>query len=187
MGQIQRSFAALSCAAVFAFGFAACGGDDTSSASSSKTQSATKSESSASESDGDSTETTKADVSGIGKDKDFCAGLVKAEKDLNNANFDTSSLKDLLPVMKDLTGKAPSELKGDLKLLTDAFTKAAPVIDKLTQLQADAAKDPAKAQEILAEMEKLGKEADVFSSKEFEQAAARLSAYAEEKCGIKTE
>jgi hypothetical protein len=183
-------------AVLLLLGAAACGGDDSGDGGSAA---ATKQASSTSAADGagtngaggnsttsqDTTDTTEPDVSGIAKDKDFCDGWLKAEKAFDSDTFDPAQLDDMLPVLKDLTGKAPSELKNDMKLLTDAFTQALPVLEKMTQLQDELTKDPSKAATMTSELSELNKQVEIFSSKEFEDASARVSAYAEQKCGAK--
>jgi hypothetical protein len=178
-------------------GVAACGGDDSGDGGSAA---ATKQASSTSAADGssaagddgsttsqDTTDTTEPDVSGIDKDKDFCEGWLKAEKAFDTDEFDPAQLDDMLPVLRDLTGKAPSELRDDMKLLTDAFTQALPVLEKMTQLQEELTKDPSKAATMSSELSELNNQVAVFSSREFEDATARVSAYAEQKCGAKAD
>jgi hypothetical protein len=187
-------------AALALAGVAACGGDDGDGGSAAATKQASStapgetSDGSATTGSGDddaagtnstTTETTEPDVSGIDKDDDFCEGWLKAEKAFDTDEFDPATLDDMLPVLKDLAGKAPSELKADMNLLTDAFTQALPVLERMTQLNEEAMKDPAKAATMTSELAKLSAEVEVFSSPEFEQATARVSAYAEQKCGAK--
>jgi hypothetical protein len=201
MRQRCRKPRAFTIAAVLALaGAAACGGDDgdSGSAAASKQASSTSaadasngSDTTGSDSDDASgtnstpTETTEPDVSDIDKDDDFCDGWLKAEKAFDTDEFDPATLDDMLPVLEDLADKAPSELKGDMNLLTDAFTKALPVLERMTQLNEEAMKDPAKAATLTSELAALDDQVAVFSSPEFEQATARVSAYAEQKCGAK--
>jgi hypothetical protein len=186
-------------AALLLFGLAACGGDDSGDGGSaavkeaSSTSSAGDADSSSPVAAGDrsgtsaTTDTTEPDVSGIDKDDDFCDGWLDAAKAFDSDSFDPAELDDMLPVLRDLSGKAPDELKGDMKLLTDAFSQALPVLQKMTQLQDELAKDPSKAATMSAELSELNKQVEVFSTKEFEDASARISAYAEQKCGAKAD
>lgn len=184
----RRHLAGLSLTVLLFGGAAACGGGTTSSTSPTTAKDAsggTNDAASGGASSNASTQTTKPDVSGLAVDKDFCTAMTSAEKYIGTQNFDPKTLDELVPILTEMKSKAPSDLRTDMAVVADAFATAAPLIKQLTTLQADAQADPAKAATMTSQIADLSKQMEPLSSRAFEDATARLVAYAEEKCGIK--
>jgi hypothetical protein len=166
-------------AALVALVLAGCGGDNSS--SSSAASSATTAAASAS---GSNASTTTPSFTGNGSAA-FCAFAKDLQSsDIGNSlNGDSTNVKDDLAKVRDAMNqakdKAPDEIKADVATVAEAFQKYDDLLAKYgydPQKLTDAAqKDP----QVLAQA------TAVLSDPKYEAASDRVSAYAEQVCGLK--
>ncbi len=166
-------------AALVALVLAGCGGDNSSPSAQSPTTTA------AGGTSGSNASTTSPSFSGSGS-SDFC----NFAKDLQNSDIgssldsdnstnlkaDLDKVRDALSQAKD---KAPAEIKADVATVADEFQKYNDILAKYDydpQKLTDAAqKDPQVLQQATA----------VLGDPKYQAASDRVSAYAEQVCGIK--
>jgi hypothetical protein len=162
-------------AALVALVLAGCGGDNSSpSAAQSPTGAASSSNGS----------TTTPSFTGSGS-SDFCnfAKDLQSSDIANSLNGDSTNVKNDLAKVRDALSqakaKAPAEIKADVATVADAFQKYDDLLAKYgydpQKLTAAAQKDP----QVLAQA------TAVLDDSKFAAASERVSAYAEQVCGIK--
>jgi hypothetical protein len=174
-------------AALVALLLAGCGGDNSPSATPAATSATTSGGSSqTTASGGGDASTTSPSFSGSGN-SDFC-GFAKDLENSDLANGLTGENADLKGAFTQLNDalskaedKAPSEIKADIKTMGDAFKQYSDVLAKydydVAKLTAAAQKDP----QVLAQATAL------LSDPKVEEASTRVTAYAEQVCGITTD
>jgi hypothetical protein len=172
----------LICAAL-AVGATACGGGSNSAAETSATTETTTQETETSEGTETSTETTtestSTDTTGLTFASGDCRKLLQAAQELSQSLSSAATDKEKLQQSKQLfqsfVDKAPSEIKPDLQVLADAFSK---YVDVLANVDLKPGQTPDAAT-----IQKLQQAIASIDETKVQKASQHLDAWAKTHCG----
>jgi hypothetical protein len=161
-------------------GVAGCGGGSKSAAeTSATTESTTTQETETSMSETSTTESTSTETSGINFASGDCSKLLQSAQELSQslsaAATDKEKLRQAKQLFQDFVNKAPSEIKADLQVLADAFSK---YIDALGNIDLKPGQTPDAAT-----LQKLQQAIASIDQTKVQQASQHLDAWAKEHCG----
>jgi hypothetical protein len=176
----MRAVATLLVLASCAFGAAACGGGE----EAGDTGAATTTETTTTETETTTTETDATTDTDTDASPSFASGecreLVDAAADLSQslgAGTGTSAdFQDSQRVFQEFVDRAPEEIRADLQVLADAFTKYADALEGV-DLQAGETPDAATLQKLQAAVASI-------DQAEVQAASERVDTWARENCGV---
>jgi hypothetical protein len=119
-------------------------------------------------------------------DPEFCRAIA-AETSVTNGASDPDVMQHEAERLRQLRDAAPAELRADVELVANAMLASRPAVDQLSKLSAEqpaeGRSDAQAADQMAAQMLAMASSMRALQNPAFQEALARLSAYAEQRCG----